>query len=208
MAAAVLTGDIVRSSDLSPERRKELQETLENAFQTVSDLLPGFRAEQYRGDSFQALLETRPQESLRSLLLIQARLRIREFGVRIALGLGDVSYESGSIPTSDGSAFQLSGPALDELKRKNQLVTVVGSSESFNGEWKVHSLALSYLLQRWTASQAEAVYWQLQGLTQEETAKRLDVRQPTVNQSLQSVGWPLMDAILERFVSSLHVALL
>lgn len=202
--AAVLTGDIIRSSDLAPEKREQLQAALSEAFAEAQRLIPSFRAEQFRGDSFQAIIDTQPEEALRTLLLITAFLHIRGFGVRIALGLGTVTYESDSILTSDGSAFQASGPALDDLKKKNQLLAVAGPSDSFNQEWRVHALSLDYLLARWTVPQAEAVLGQLQGLTQEETARRLHIKQPAVQQRLQAVGWPVMEAILERFVPSVH----
>jgi hypothetical protein len=208
MTTAVLTGDIIRSSDLNPERRQTLQPTLAHTFSEVGRVIPGFRAEQFRGDSFQAVIDKNPETALRALLLIQALLHIDGFGVRIALGLGDIAYKSDSILTSDGSAFQLSGPALDDLKKKNQPVAILSPSESFNREWRVHSLSLGYLLQRWTIPQAEAIRWQLQGLTQEQTATELSVRQPAVQQRLQATGWIVMDAILERFVTSLHADLL
>jgi hypothetical protein len=206
--AAVLTGDIIRSSDLTPEKREQLQLVLTGVFSEAARLTPSFRAEQFRGDSFQAVLDTQPEAGLRVLLLIIARLHLHQFGVRIALGLGTVSYESDSILTSDGSAFQASGPALDELKKRNQLLAIAGPSDSFNQEWRVHALTLDYLLSRWTVPQAEAVLGQLQGLTQEETARRLEIKQPAVQQRLQAVGWPVIEAILERFVPSVHGTLL
>jgi SatD family (SatD) len=206
--AAVLTGDIIRSSDLSPEKREQLQVALNEAFSEAARLTASFKVEQFRGDSFQAVLDTQPEEALRTLLLIIAHLHLRQFGVRIALGLGTVSYESDSILTSDGSAFQASGPALDDLKKKNQLLAIAGPSDSFNQEWRVHALTMDYLLSRWTVPQAEAVLGQLQGLTQEETARRLQIKQPAVQQRLQAVGWPVIEAILERFVPSVHGTLL
>ena len=206
--AVVLTGDIIRSSDLAPEKREQLQPALYEAFSEVTRLNPSFKAEQFRGDSFQAILDTRPEDGLRILLLLFTHLHLHQFGVRIALGLGTVSYESDSILTSDGTAFQASGPALDDLKKKNQLLAVAGPSDSFNQEWRVHALTLDYLLSRWTVPQAEAVLGQLQGLTQEETARRLGIKQPAVQQRLQAVGWPVIEAILERFVPSVHGTLL
>lgn len=204
---AVLTGDIIRSTDLSPRRREQLQDTLSNAFDKITGSLYQFRVEQFRGDSFQGVCP-RAEEGLKALMFLQALLRQQDFGVRISLGLGEVGYEGDSILTSDGSAFQRSGPALDELKKKNQPVAVTGPSESFNKEWKVHALSLGYLLQRWTIPQAEAVLAQLQGLTQEESARVLQIKQPAVQQRLQAAGWNVMDAILERFVTSVHADLI
>ncbi|HTJ12949.1 MAG TPA: hypothetical protein VL547_13020 [Dinghuibacter sp.] len=202
--AAVLTGDIVQSSHLGMEVREQLPDALYGVFGRLRHIIPSFEAEQYRGDSFQAIITDRPEASLKALMFIYTELHLQQYGVRISLGLGTVSFDSGSIVTSDGSAFQRSGPALDELKKKNRRLAIVGPSDSFNQEWNVHALSLDYLLERWTRPQAEAVLGQLEGLTQEETARRLHIKQPAVQQRLQAVGWPVMEAILERFVPSIH----
>jgi uncharacterized protein (DUF58 family) len=202
--AIVLTGDIIRSSTLGTELREQLPDALYGVFSRVQRYVPSFNAEQFRGDSFQAIVTDRLESSLKAMLLIITLLRLRQYGVRIALGLGTVSFDSGRILTSDGSAFQRSGPALDDLKKKNRRLAIVGPSDSFNQEWAVHALSLDYLLERWTMPQAEAVLGQLEGLTQAETARQLHIRQPAVQQRLQAVGWPVMEAILERFVPSVH----
>jgi hypothetical protein len=175
---------------------QQLPHALTRAFDEVTRQIPGFRPEQFRGDRFQAVISPQPELALRALILLHALLHKESFGIRIALGLGE---------TSDGTAFRASGTALDEIKKRNQPVTIVGHSESFNKEWKVHALSLSHLLQRWTVPQTEAVLAQLQGLTQEETARALHVKQPAVQQRLQATGWVVMDAILERFVTSVLI---
>lgn len=202
--AAVLTGDIVQSSHLALEVREQLPGALYGVFARVRHFIPAFSAEQFRGDSFQAVVMDQPEAALRAMMFIYTQLYLEKFGVRIAIGLGTVSFDSGSILTSDGSAFQRSGPALDDLKKKNRRLAIVGPSDSFNQEWNVHALSLDYLLERWTYPQAEAVLGQMEGLTQEETGRRLHIKQPAVQQRLQAVGWPVMEAIMERFVPSVH----
>src|ERR1700743_2492571 len=103
--ATVLTGDIIRSSDLDPAQREGLPGTMEDVFAAVRRHVPSFRAEQFRGDAFQAVIEGQPDASLRALLLIMTFLQVRGYGIRISMGLGTVSFDNGSIITSDGSAF-------------------------------------------------------------------------------------------------------
>lgn len=197
--AAVITGDIIQSSLLKASQRKRLQQTLETAFAIVKSKDATFRAEQFRGDSFQAVLMDKPGNALLGGLIVVARLRKENFKVRLAIGTGDITFSAKNIVTSDGTAFQHSGPYLDELKKKNGLISIVTPHPAMNQEWEIHSQVLSYLLERWSALQAEAVLEQLNGLTQAQTAEKLKIKQPAVHQRLQAAGWHVIVLILNRF---------
>lgn len=197
--AAVITGDIIQSSLLKPSQRKRFQQILERVFAAIKEKDDTFRAEQYRGDSFQAVFIQQPELALHSGLLLLASLRKENFQVRISIGTGDISFTSKNIITSDGTAFQHSGTYLDELKKKNGLISIVSPHSNVNQEWAIHSQVLSFLLDRWSVPQAEAVLEQLNGLTQAQTARKLRIRQPAVNQRLQAAGWQVITMILSRF---------
>lgn len=197
--AAVITGDIIQSSLLKASQRKHLQQTLEKAFIAVKEKDVSFRAEQYRGDSFQAVFIQKPELALHSSLMLLALLRKENFKVRLAIGTGNITFTSKTIVTSDGTAFQHSGPYLDELKKKNGLISIVTPHSPVNQEWAIHSQVLSYLMERWSAPQAEAILEQLNGLTQAQTAEKLKIRQPAVHQRLQAAGWNVISMIINRF---------
>ncbi|QEH41184.1 SatD family protein [Chitinophaga sp. XS-30] len=197
--AAVITGDIIQSSLLKASQRKRLQRTLDEAFAAVQSKNTGFRAEQFRGDSFQAVLTEQPGQALLGSLIIVARLRKEHFKVRLAIGTGDITFSARNIVISDGTAFQHSGPYLDELKKKNGLISVVTPHTNINQEWEIHSQVLSFLLERWSVLQAEAVLEQLNGLTQAQAAKKLKIKQPAVHQRLQAAGWQVITLIMNRF---------
>ncbi len=197
--AAVITGDIIQSSLLKATRRRHLQQILEKAFMAAKEQEESFRAEQYRGDSFQAVLTNKPALALQCSLIILAWLRKEDFKARLAIGTGDISFTAKNVVTSDGSAFQHSGPYLDELKKKNALVSIVTPDLVLNREWEIHSQVLSYLMERWSSLQAEAILEQLNGLTQAQTAEKLKIRQPAVHQRLQAAGWNVITMILHRF---------
>lgn len=197
--AAVITGDIIQSSLLKASRRKRLQQILESVFVAVKEKDGSFQAEQYRGDSFQAVFIQKPELALYSSLLLLVWLRKEDFKVRLAIGTGDITFTSKNIVTSDGTAFQHSGPYLDELKKKNGLISIVSPHSAVNQEWAIHSQVLSYLMERCSAPQAEAILEQLNGLTQAQTAEKLKIRQPAVNQRLQAAGWHVITMIISRF---------
>src|SRR5688500_15183352 len=113
--ATVITGDVIGSSELPPPSRKKLQRLLDTFFKDATHQWPDLNIQQYRGDSLQALLTTHRQMALRLGLSLQSFLIKEEFAVRLAIGVGDISYKSKDVITSDGTAFQASGPLLDEL---------------------------------------------------------------------------------------------
>lgn len=199
--AAVITGDVIGSSQLSPAARKKLQQQLQGFFTQARKQWPGIKAEQYRGDSLQVVLTQHRDQALRIALLLQSHLAREKFHIRIAIGIGTISFTGKTVITSDGTAFQASGTWLDELKKKGEVISIAGHPAAFTDEWQVHSAALNYLVQHWSVQQAEAIYLQLQNMTQATIARRLRIKQPSVYQRLQLAGGAVVQKILQRFES-------
>ena len=199
--AIVLSGDIVGSSFLKPGARKKLQHLLDVFITESVQEWPDLQVQQYRGDSIQAILTTNRSAALRMALLLHSNLIKYAFKIRLAIGVGRISFKSKEVITSDGSAFQASGPYLDALVKSGELISIAGTEDDFTAEWQVHSSSLDHLIQHWSIQQAEAVYLQLQSLTQEAIAQKLKIKQPAVYYRLQGAGWPVVNKILTRFES-------
>ncbi|HEX6432213.1 MAG TPA: hypothetical protein VF008_31190 [Niastella sp.] len=199
--ATVISGDVVGSSLLKPAARKKLQQLLDAFFKQSVQQWPDLQVQQYRGDSIQAILTTNRLTALRVALLLHSYLIQHTFKIRLAIGVGEISFKSKQVITSDGSAFQASGPYLDTLAKSGEVISVASSDEDFTSEWLVHSASLNYIIEHWTTPQAEAVYLQLQDHTQETIAKKLRIKQPAVYYRLQGAGWPVVNKILTRFES-------
>lgn len=199
--SAVISGDIVGSSLLKPAARKKLQQLIDAFLKNALIQWPDMQAQQYRGDSVQAILTNNRLAALRIVLMLQSYLIKEKFKIRMAIGVGRITFKSGQVITSDGPAFQASGPYLDILAKSGEVINVAGSDEDFTNEWLVHSASLNYIIEHWTPPQAEAVYLQLQDHTQAVIAKILKIKQPSVHQRLQGAGWPVVNKILTRFES-------
>jgi hypothetical protein len=199
--AAVITGDIINSSELSTAGRKKLQRELDSFSKDAYDTWPDLQMQQYRGDSIQAILTTNRSKSLRMALRLQSRLIASDFSIRLSLGIGEISFKTKNLITSDGSAFRASGSYLDTLKKTGELISIAGADDDFSGEWQTHSASLNYIIQDWTPQQAEAVGFLIKGITQEHTARLLKITQPSVHQRLQGARWPVVQKILQRFES-------
>lgn len=198
--AIVLSGDIVGSSFLKPGSRRKLQGLLDFFFDQIKESLPDLQVQQYRGDSIQAILTRNRTQALRVSLMLHSYLIQYAFKMRLAIGVGDIKFKGKDIITSDGTAFQASGPALDELVKTGELISIAGD-EHFTGEWQVHSASLNYFIQHWSIQQAEAMHLQLGSLTQEAIANKLKIKQPAVYYRLQGAGWSVVNKILARFES-------
>ena len=199
--ATVISGDVIGSSELKSAPRKKLQRLFDTFFKEATQQWPDLKIEQYRGDSLQALLTTHREMALRTALLLQCFLIKEKFYVRLAIGVGDISFQSKDVVTSDGTAFQASGPLLDELVKSGDVIAISGISQAFTDEWMVHSASLNFIMQRLSPNQAEAMYLQLQNHTQQAIARTLRIKQPSVHQRLQGAGWPVVQKILHRFES-------
>jgi hypothetical protein len=199
--AIVISGDIVGSSFLKPGARKKLQHLLDVFITESVQEWPDLQVQQYRGDSIQAILTTNRSAALRMALLLHSYLIKYAFKIRLAIGVGRISFKSKQVITSDGSAFQASGPYLDALVKSGELISIAGTEDDFTAEWQVHSSSLAHLIQHWSIQQAEAVYLQLQNLTQEAIAQKLKIKQPAVYYRLQGAGWPVVNKILTHFES-------
>ncbi|WP_133054079.1 sigma-70 region 4 domain-containing protein [Niastella yeongjuensis] len=199
--ASVISGDIIGSSQLKQASRKKLQQLLDDFLKNTTAEWSDMQAQQYRGDSIQITLTSNRLAALRIALLLQTCLIKDNYKIRLAIGVGDISFKSGQVVTSDGSAFQASGPYLDALTKSGDIISIAGFDEEFTSEWQVHSTSLNFILERLTQQQAEAVYLQLQDHTQSSIAKKLKIKQPSVHQRLQAAGWPVVQKILNRFES-------
>jgi hypothetical protein len=196
---AVLTGDIVRSGRLSPQKFKTVQEILQRGSQELSLRFPNrmpLPIEVFRGDSWQ-LLVTDPGAALRIGLYFRGFLRA-EAGAdtRLSIGVGAVdSMPLRSVGESRGDAFRISGELLD--KRSPSRMRFGISSQHPVDWWEERSIAvllavLDVFVTRWTSAQARAVCGALLDWTQEQIAERWvgeAITQQAAGQHLARAGW-------------------
>lgn len=206
---AVITGDIVGSSRLLPNRREELwsvlKSTLELINQDFAASLIG-KIEIHRGDSFQGVLRDL-RKALVISILIRAGLRMGfvvkkkryAMDVRIAVGLGTIDFlPEENIAAGDGEAFRRSGQILDKMKGDQRLLLKSSWSE-MDGELETEFALLDALVNNWSTEQAKAISMQLQGMKQEEIGKILSISQPAVGSRLKSAGGWAVEELCKRF---------
>ena len=159
---AVLTGDIIKSSQLLPNQLDSVRQSLERAIDVINvwqrGLIsgsPGF----FRGDAWQLLL-TDPARAMRVGIFLRASLRTQGVAdTRIAIGLGEVErIYPGKVSLSTGQAFKISGRALDAMTQYSNLTIEIPDSSGPMRRWlPVVGHLCDSLISQWTQRQAEVV---------------------------------------------------
>ncbi|HEY9204318.1 MAG TPA: SatD family protein [Candidatus Methanoperedens sp.] len=203
---AVLTGDLVGSSRFEIEKQRDnVISLLKDSFDKIesTDIVSPFMI--YRGDSFQGVL-SRPEDALKASIMIRANLLSKSEGkrgrldARIAVGIGTIEYLSeNQVGEGDGEAFRNSGIELDRMKKGEVNLIIKTPWDEINEELRTECALIDALIHRWTKEQAEAVMYQMQGLTQEEIAVILNISQSAVFQRLKTGGSRAIQVFLERY---------
>lgn len=205
---AVITGDIVNSSQIDTKQRNLLLEVLKQSFELVEKLLGkngmGSSFSIYRGDSFQGVLAV-PEYALLATLIIRVNLRqsfaasLKQlWDARMGVGIGEIEFFSKKGAEGDGIAYRRSGPVLDEMKGESRLQFRTPWEEA-DHELEVACALMDVVISKWSASQAEAILLQIEGLTQQNIADKLQITQAAVNYRLRSAGWFAIDQFLKHY---------
>lgn len=175
---SVITGDIVNSR--KAETRiwiKKLKDELNSFGKNPSDW------EIFGGDSFE-LRVTDPLKALNIALRIKAAIKIlKPLDVRMAIGIGEITYKSRKISECNGSAFIFSGERFETLKKEKLKIAVKSNWPDYD---HVINLCLKLgmiAMDRWSVVSAETVLLALEhpDASQEDLGKKLKIKQNTVS---------------------------
>ncbi len=169
----------------------------------------------FRGDSWQMLI-SEPQFALHLALYLRAGLKSQpQVDTRIAIGLGTIeALPNNDLGNANGTAFRLSGNALDDMKRNQTLACKWAISETSSAaQQTIFSFFQSALLftgrlaSQWSVKEAWAVYHVLQGVKQQEIANEWPdgaTTQQNVANTLRRASWTEIDALLNAFYTAIE----
>jgi predicted XRE-type DNA-binding protein len=180
---AVITADVINSREASPDIWLSLlKDTLQNV---GAEYLTW---EVYRGDSIQLI--TSPINALKLGIILKAVTKqVPNLDIRMAIGIGEITYRAEKVSSSNGPAFINSGEAFDALN-KNTL--------AIKTPWKDFDEVLNIMLDlatltmdNWKPAMAEIFKKQLENpnLKQVEIAESLHKKQSNVSYSLKKAGY-------------------
>ena len=195
---AVLTGDIVNSTQLGQAAEKRLLKKLRQ-------LLAVYQFEFYRGDSFQVYIKD-AGAALRTALLCRA-IAINTAGnmgmissdIRISIGIGMVKTPVTALGTAKGEAFILSGRAFDLLAKNDARLAIAGTNRLANEGLQVIADYINAIFKNMTGKQAGVIFELLKGESQKAAAVKLKKSKSTIHQHVSAGRWPEIEKLLEYY---------
>ena len=197
---AVLTGDIVKSREISP--RAQLIETLKEALETTKETHHA-EYDLYRGDSFQVVVPSAPDAALvaiiiRSKLISHSPKSSKTWDARISIGIGGITYRGEKITDSDGPAFVLSGKSMNELSKKNRRLIIKAPWEQADRSLALVTRFADDIISNWSRYSAETAFYSLvYKESQSILAKRLGKSQSTINNRIATAKLELVKAYIQ-----------
>ncbi|PRX56034.1 transcriptional regulator [Flagellimonas meridianipacifica] len=194
---AILTGDIKNSTE---HEVKKWLPTLKKALDHYGNEPKDW--EIYRGDSFQ--LETTPKKALEASIYIKACIKqFRNIDVRIAIGLGDKTYEAEKITESNGSAFVNSGKCFEGLKKQN--LAIKSEHHAFDDHINL-LLELALLnMDEWTPAISQTIKNAIENpnKNQRELASILNKSQGNISEELNRGGFDVLRKMMQFYITQL-----
>ncbi len=197
---AVLTGDIVKSRDITP--RAQLIEKLKEALETAKKTHHA-EYDVYRGDSFQMVIPSAPAAALvaiiiRSKLISHSPKKSSPWDTRISIGIGGITYRGEKTTESDGPAFLLSGQGMDELNKKNRRLIIKAPWEHADRSLSLVTRIVDDIISNWSKYSAETAFYSLvYNESQSVLAKRLGKSQSTINDRIATAKLELVKAYVQ-----------
>lgn len=198
---AVITGDIINSRNLSPaDALADLKKVLGNYGHNPRDW------EIYRGDSFQLFID-QPGESLKIAMHIKAMLKIQKGrDVRMAIGIGEVSYRAEAVTESNGEAFVRSGDKFEQLKEDKVNLAIESPWQEFDNEMNLFFRLALIAMDNWSRASAEFMNVQLMNeeKSQEELAQLLGIGQSSVSERKKRAHYDVLIQLKKRFKTTVE----
>ena len=195
---SIITGDIINSKKSSPKNWLEALKSILNSFGNSPKTW-----EIYRGDSFQ--LEVNPKQALAACMLIKATIKqFENIDVRLAIGIGEKTYQSKNITESNGSAFVNSGECFESLKKTT--LAIKSHNELFDTSINIMLDLAQLTINNWSSTSAILVKTTLENpdLNQNQLAKILERTQGNVSQGLKRAGFDEISKLLHYYKTQIQ----
>jgi hypothetical protein len=218
----VLSGDIIAFTSLSAAGKTILENELKLLFAILEDNFSVF-GRIIKGDYLEMVVEN-PEDALIITLAIKSFIKsisldenlkdnryqsYKENGIRIAMGYGELSRYDKENGIIDGPAIYFSGRKINEERTtynreriviKNTLY-FVSEDEKLNENVNVILGLIDFMINNATGRQCEILFNKLIGLSEDEIAKKLNVKQPAINKHSTSIGWNAIDKAVKYYSS-------
>ena len=176
---SILTGDIIRSRS-----QKDPKIWLANLKSALSYLeADNTLWEVYRGDSFQIEIKD-VTKSFEAAIYIKAAIKmIKGLDVRLAIGIGEKTYQGKDVTESNGEAYVFSGETFETLKKDKQNLKIKTKSQVLNNELNLYFKLALISMDHWTVNSAQIIKLTLENTKalQEDLGKKIGINQNAIS---------------------------
>ena len=212
MIYAAISADIVSSTSLCIEETVALKQRIENLFSILKNVFPGFWGRLIKGDYIECLVPS-AKDAFRVSLLLKSNIKsfpiakskgknmFQTYGVRMAMGIGDMRLIDETQGIMDGEAIYLSGRALSRMGTPNKKGTflIEPADKQLKPALQTIGMLTDALLNNTTKRQSEIIFYKLLSKNEQEIADILDINQSAVNQHSTSAKWYCIEEALNYF---------
>ena len=224
MKRAIVSGDIIASTSLNNADRskignclKLMTKKLNKKFNVYSRLTEG-------NDYIDSYIPNN-SDALRVMLIIKCFVKsipvstknpinqgdkrskfFKTHGIRLALGIGELSRLDIQNGIIDGEAIYFSGRTISENRTYNKEKVVIKNTlfiksddKEFDEEFTPLLALLDVLLSKCTAKQSTVLYLKLLGYDEATIARVLGKKQSTINEHSTGAGWIAIEKAVIRF---------
>lgn len=208
---ATLSADIVSSTSLSKEGTIELKQRIDCLFQLLGEKFPGFWGRQIKGDYIECLIP-KVSDSLRIALIIKSSIKsitlpeikhnknFQTYGIRIAIGIGEMRIIDEKEGILDGEAIYLSGRAIENMTSPNKgTLSIHIKDDVLPSSLNTIAILTDALMNNATKKQSEVLFYKLLSVKEEDIAEILGISQPGVNSHSSSAKWYCIEEALNYF---------
>ena len=202
---AAISADVVSSTSLSRESMIELNEKLKKCLYILERRYQGFWGRIVKGDSIECIM-SRPEDAFEVALIlktwvksfepsnIQEDKRFNRYGLRIAIGIGEMKTLDRGLDMMDGDAIYRSGRAMDKLVGRAKYSFVISMADSEHEQaLQVILTLVNQLLNNATARKCETLCERILSSDTSKTAEKMGISVSGVNQTLKDIGWSAIE---------------
>jgi hypothetical protein len=220
----VISGDIIGSTSLHIKAKIALEQGLKKIISSFNENISIY-GRIIKGDYIEIVVEN-PADALLIVLIIKTFIKsivvkdiinsrqknFKHYGVRLAMGFGSLERFNKKTGIIDGNAIYYSGRRISEESATHNKQRIVikntlfftSDNEKLNETFSTIINFIDHIINNATTKQCEILHYRLTGMTEIEIAKKLNVKQPTINKQLSSVGWNSIDQSLKFFSKTLN----
>lgn len=219
--SACISGDIIAFTSLNSNEKSKVESELSKLLNILDDKFDVY-GRVIKGDYLECYIPN-PGNALRIALCFKSLIKsldfggkhtdkrrhekFKQYGIRIAIGIGEISRFDKSKGIIDGEAIYNSGRLINNTKAtynseriviKNTLF-IKSPNEKFDANLEPMLELIDVLIRKATPKQSQILYYKLIGYSEAEIETILPIAQSTINTHSKSLGWNAIEKAINWF---------